>query len=89
MYIVRFSGSDSQEAWNRCQDIVKELSQAHIDRIVVSSFTSAVDRADECLKPVLHILCALHALWTIQGLAFQLSQHCVRDSPGQRTWGSS
>ncbi len=60
-------GQDSFTVFNECQDHVLEAARAHVDRIVLEAFTSAVERAEDGpVKEALAKLCDLYALWTIE-----------------------
>lgn len=56
-------GLEVQVALNECQDHLLETARAHVDRLVLESFTAAVDREeDEGVGAVLDKLCQLYAL---------------------------
>ena len=93
--IQRFSHLSSFEAWNKCLDVAIELAKAYIDRKVVALFSAAIETADPNIRPMLHALCSLHALWTIQGAFYRPHtpnvhiKRCTHDtSLFQRIWAS-
>lgn len=53
-------------AWNEALDIADSLARAHVDRQVISAFAAVIDKADKGLQPILHALCSLYALSSIQ-----------------------
>jgi acyl-CoA oxidase len=60
-------GGDSFDAFVDVQDHLLTLARAHAERLVLRSFQAAVDRtADEQLKSVLRLQCALYALSRIE-----------------------
>ncbi|MEP6666652.1 MAG: acyl-CoA dehydrogenase [Nocardioidaceae bacterium] len=59
-------GSDPFEVFASCQDHVVSMARAHVERMVLGSFVTSVQRADEAIRPVLEQLCQLHALATIE-----------------------
>jgi acyl-CoA oxidase len=59
-------GIDSFQALNECQDHALALAQAHVERIVLERFATAVDGCpDPRAAATLKILCDLFALWRI------------------------
>ncbi|MBB2988164.1 acyl-CoA dehydrogenase family protein [Terracoccus luteus] len=60
-------GVDAFEAFNSCQDHLVEAANAHVDRLVLESFATAVERCDDPdVARVLGRVCDLHALSTIE-----------------------
>ncbi|MBV9097914.1 MAG: acyl-CoA dehydrogenase family protein [Frankiaceae bacterium] len=56
-------GGDAFEVFNASQDHVLAVARAHIDRIVLEAFVSAIDRCEDPeLSKVLDLVCDLHAL---------------------------
>jgi acyl-CoA oxidase len=56
-------GQDPFDVFNSAQDHVLAAARAHIDRVVLELFAEAVDACeDEEAKPLLDLLCNLHAL---------------------------
>ncbi|MFN2527060.1 MAG: acyl-CoA dehydrogenase, partial [Actinomycetota bacterium] len=61
------AGDDAFAVFNRAQDHVLAMAQAHIDRIVLESFVAAIDRcSDAAVASLLGKVCDLHALATIE-----------------------
>lgn len=61
------AGDDAFDVFNRAQDHVLMTAQAHIDRIVLESFVTAIDRCEDAeVVDLLNKVCDLHALWTIE-----------------------
>lgn len=61
------SGLSVQQAFLKCQNHLIELAKAHVDRIVLDSFTKAESScSEESLKPVLAQLRSLYALNNIE-----------------------
>jgi acyl-CoA oxidase len=61
------SGLSVQQAFLKCQNHLIELAKAHVDRIVLDSFTKAESScSEESLKPVLAKLRSLYALNNIE-----------------------
>jgi acyl-CoA oxidase len=62
------AGDDAFEVFNRCQDHVIAAGRAHVDRVVLEAFQTAVQAAPEGEPQArLKELCDLHALATIEG----------------------
>jgi acyl-CoA oxidase len=60
-------GQDSFTVFNECQDHVLEAARAHVDRLMLESFVTAVDRCEEGpQRDALSALCDLYALSTIE-----------------------
>ncbi|RZU19950.1 acyl-coenzyme A oxidase [Kribbella rubisoli] len=60
------AGDEPFEVFNRCQDHVIAAGRAHVDRVVLEAFQSAVQHAPEEIKQRLQHLYDLHALATIE-----------------------
>jgi acyl-CoA oxidase len=61
------SGADQFDVFNECQDHVLTAARAHIDRLILESFTRAVDSCeDEEMAKLLDSLRRLHALALIE-----------------------
>ncbi|WUJ73264.1 acyl-CoA dehydrogenase family protein [Kribbella soli] len=60
------AGDEPFEVFNRCQDHVIAAGRAHVDRVVLEAFQSAVLDAPEEIKQRLKDLYDLHALSTIE-----------------------
>jgi acyl-CoA oxidase len=60
------AGDEPFEVFNRCQDHVIAAGRAHVDRVVLEAFQSAVLDAPEEIKQRLKDLYDLHALATIE-----------------------
>ncbi|HZX04560.1 acyl-CoA dehydrogenase [Kribbella sp.] len=76
------AGDDAFDVFNRCQDHVIAAGRAHVDRVVLEAFQSAVQAAPEEIRPVLHDLYDLHALVTIEAERAWYLEH-GRLSPGR------
>ncbi|TCC11167.1 acyl-CoA dehydrogenase [Kribbella soli] len=76
------AGDDPFDVFNRCQDHVIAAGRAHVDRIVVEAFQTAVRNAPEEIRPRLQDLYDLHALATIEGERAWYLEH-GRLSPGR------
>jgi acyl-CoA oxidase len=61
------SDSDPFDVFNDAQDHVLRAGRAHIDRLVLDAFATAIDRcADPAAKALLNEVCDLYALSTIE-----------------------
>ncbi len=76
------AGDDPFDVFNRCQDHVIAAGRAHVDRIVLEAFQTAVRNAPEEIRPRLHDLYDLHALATIEAERAWYLEH-GRLSPGR------
>ncbi|HEY3508764.1 MAG TPA: acyl-CoA dehydrogenase [Kribbella sp.] len=76
------AGDDAFDVFNRCQDHVIAAGRAHVDRVVLEAFQSAVQEAPDELRPVLQDLYDLHALVTIEAERAWYLEH-GRLSPGR------
>ncbi|NUR94615.1 MAG: acyl-CoA oxidase, partial [Kribbellaceae bacterium] len=76
------AGDDAFDVFNRCQDHVIAAGRAHVDRVVLEAFQSAVRDAPEEIQPVLHDVYDLHALSTIEAERAWYLEH-GRLSPGR------
>ncbi|WP_141855513.1 acyl-CoA dehydrogenase [Kribbella jejuensis] len=76
------AGIDAFEVFNRCQDHVIAAGRAHVDRVVLEAFQSAVRDAPEEVQPVLQDVYDLHALSTIEAERAWYLEH-GRLSPGR------
>ncbi|GAA1550889.1 acyl-CoA dehydrogenase [Kribbella hippodromi] len=76
------AGDDPFDVFNRCQDHVIAAGRAHVDRVVLEAFQSAVRDAPEEVQPSLHDLYDLHALTTIEAERAWYLEH-GRLSPGR------
>ncbi|MBB5982553.1 acyl-CoA dehydrogenase [Kribbella solani] len=76
------AGDDAFDVFNRCQDHVIAAGRAHVDRVVLEAFQSAVRDAPEEVQPWLHDLYDLHALTTIEAERAWYLEH-GRLSPGR------
>ncbi len=59
-------GADPFDVFASCQDHVVAMARAHAERMVLGSFVTSIDRADETIRPLLRQVCQLHALATIE-----------------------
>ena len=56
-------GGDAFDVFNSAQDHVLAAARAHVDRIVLEAFVSAIDRCEDPeLRRLLDLVCDLHAL---------------------------
>ncbi|WP_410786191.1 acyl-CoA dehydrogenase [Kribbella sp. C-35] len=76
------AGDDPFDVFNRCQDHVIAAGRAHVDRIVLEAFQSAVRNAPEEIRPQLQDVYDLHALATIEAERAWYLEH-GRLSPGR------
>ena len=76
------AGDDAFDVFNRCQDHVIAAGRAHVDRVVLEAFQSAVRDAPEEVQPLLHDVYDLHALSTIEAERAWYLEH-GRLSPGR------
>ncbi|NIK56095.1 acyl-CoA dehydrogenase [Kribbella shirazensis] len=76
------AGDDPFDVFNRCQDHVIAAGRAHVDRVVLEAFDSAVRNAPEEIRPRLRDLYDLHALATIEAERAWYLEH-GRLSPGR------
>ncbi|MFF0265441.1 acyl-CoA dehydrogenase [Kribbella sp. NPDC004536] len=76
------AGDDAFDVFNRCQDHVIAAGRAHVDRVVLEAFQSAVRDAPEEVQPLLHDVYDLHALFTIEAERAWYLEH-GRLSPGR------
>lgn len=76
------AGDDPFDVFNRCQDHVIAAGRAHVDRIVLEAFQSAVRNAPEEIRPRLQDLYDLHAVATIEAERAWYLEH-GRLSPGR------
>ncbi|WP_370327987.1 acyl-CoA dehydrogenase [Euzebya sp.] len=64
---IQSDGGDPFEVFNDCQDHVLAAARAHIDRLVLEAFVTAVGEVEEGpAREVLEQLCELHALSVIE-----------------------
>ncbi|MEV6269716.1 acyl-CoA dehydrogenase [Kribbella sp. NPDC051936] len=76
------AGDEPFEVFNRCQDHVIAAGRAHVDRVVLEAFQSAVRNAPDEIRPRLQELYDLHALATIEAERAWYLEH-GRLSPGR------
>jgi acyl-CoA oxidase len=76
------AGDEPFDVFNRCQDHVIAAGRAHVDRVVLEAFQSAVQNAPDEIRPRLRDLCDLHALATIEAERAWYLEH-GRLSPGR------
>jgi acyl-CoA oxidase len=76
------AGDDPFDVFNRCQDHVIAAGRAHVDRIVLEAFQTAVRNAPEEIRPRLQDVYDLHALATIEAERAWYLEH-GRLSPGR------
>lgn len=76
------AGDDPFDVFNRCQDHVIAAGRAHVDRIVLEAFQTAVRNAPEEIRPQLQDVYDLHALATIEAERAWYLEH-GRLSPGR------
>ena len=76
------AGDEPFDVFNRCQDHVIAAGRAHVDRIVLEAFQSAVRNAPEEIRPRLQDVYDLHALATIEAERAWYLEH-GRLSPGR------
>ncbi|GAA3139696.1 acyl-CoA dehydrogenase [Kribbella aluminosa] len=76
------AGDDAFDVFNRCQDHVIAAGRAHVDRVVLEAFQSAVQNAPDEIRPALQDLYDLHALVTIESERAWYLEH-GRLSPGR------
>jgi acyl-CoA oxidase len=60
------AGDEPFDVFNRCQDHVIAAGRAHVDRVVLEAFQSAVRNAPDEIRPRLQEVYDLHALSTIE-----------------------
>ncbi|MFC9693530.1 acyl-CoA dehydrogenase [Kribbella sp. NPDC056951] len=60
------AGDEAFDVFNRCQDHVIAAGRAHVDRVVLEAFQTAVQGAPEEIQEVLKDVYDLHALSTIE-----------------------
>ncbi|TCC15864.1 acyl-CoA dehydrogenase [Kribbella sindirgiensis] len=76
------AGDDPFDVFNRCQDHVIAAGRAHVDRIVLEAFQTAVRNAPDEIRPQLQDVYDLHALATIEAERAWYLEH-GRLSPGR------
>ncbi|MFF0339782.1 acyl-CoA dehydrogenase [Kribbella sp. NPDC004875] len=76
------AGDEPFEVFNRCQDHVIAAGRAHVDRVVLEAFQSAVRNAPAEIRPLLQDVYDLHALVTIESERAWYLEH-GRLSPGR------
>ncbi|MFG1909303.1 acyl-CoA dehydrogenase [Kribbella sp. NPDC048928] len=76
------AGDDPFDVFNRCQDHVIAAGRAHVDRIVLEAFQSAVRNAPDEVRPLLQDVYDLHAVATIEAERAWYLEH-GRLSPGR------
>jgi len=76
------AGDEPFDVFNRCQDHVIAAGRAHVDRVVLEAFQSAVRNAPDEIRPRLQELYDLHALATIEAERAWYLEH-GRLSPGR------
>ena len=76
------AGDEPFDVFNRCQDHVIAAGRAHVDRVVLEAFQSAVRNAPDEIRPRLQELYYLHALATIEAERAWYLEH-GRLSPGR------
>jgi acyl-CoA oxidase len=76
------AGDDPFDVFNRCQDHVIAAGRAHVDRVVLEAFQSAVRNAPDEIKAQLQDVYDLHALVTIEAERAWYLEH-GRLSPGR------
>ncbi|MET9273659.1 acyl-CoA dehydrogenase [Kribbella sp. NPDC003557] len=76
------AGDEPFDVFNRCQDHVIAAGRAHVDRVVLEAFQSAVRNAPDNVRPRLQELYDLHALATIEAERAWYLEH-GRLSPGR------
>ncbi|TCO30360.1 acyl-coenzyme A oxidase [Kribbella steppae] len=76
------AGDEPFEVFNRCQDHVIAAGRAHVDRIVLEAFQTAVQNAPEEIGEKLKDVYDLHALATIEAERAWYLEH-GRLSPGR------
>ncbi|WP_350280587.1 acyl-CoA dehydrogenase [Kribbella sp. HUAS MG21] len=76
------AGDDPFDVFNRCQDHVIAAGRAHVDRVVLEAFQSAVRNAPAEIREGLRDLYDLHALATIEAERAWYLEH-GRLSPGR------
>ncbi|MFG1816078.1 acyl-CoA dehydrogenase [Kribbella sp. NPDC049174] len=76
------AGDEPFEVFNRCQDHVIAAGRAHVDRIVLEAFQTAVQNAPEEIREQLKDVYDLHALATIEAERAWYLEH-GRLSPGR------
>lgn len=76
------AGDEPFDVFNRCQDHVIAAGRAHVDRVVLEAFQSAVRNAPDEIRPRLQELYDLHALATIETERAWYLEH-GRLSPGR------
>ncbi len=59
-------GMSSYEAFNDCQDHLLTMANAHVEHVILKSFSEAVDEVEEGLRPTLTLLRDLFALSRIE-----------------------
>lgn len=64
--LKRLSKHSVFDSWNLCEDIVSELAKASMDRQILETFIENVEKCEGDLRIVLHLLCSLYALHTIE-----------------------
>ncbi len=76
------AGDEPFDVFNRCQDHVIAAGKAHVDRVVLEAFQSAVQNAPEEIRDQLKDVYDLHALATIEAERAWYLEH-GRLSPGR------
>ncbi|MGW7679276.1 acyl-CoA dehydrogenase family protein [Kribbella sp. NPDC054772] len=76
------AGDEPFDVFNRCQDHVIAAGRAHVDRVVLEAFQSAVRNAPADIRPLLQDVYDLHALVTIESERAWYLEH-GRLSPGR------
>jgi acyl-CoA oxidase len=76
------AGDEPFEVFNRCQDHVIAAGRAHVDRVVLEAFQTAVQEAPEEIRESLKDVYDLHALVTIEAERAWYLEH-GRLSPGR------
>jgi acyl-CoA oxidase len=76
------AGDEPFDVFNRCQDHVIAAGRAHVDRVVLEAFQTAVQNAPEEIRDQLRDVYDLHALATIEAERAWYLEH-GRLSPGR------
>jgi acyl-CoA oxidase len=76
------AGDEPFDVFNRCQDHVIAAGKAHVDRVVLEAFQTAVQNAPEEIRDQLKDVYDLHALATIEAVRAWYLEH-GRLSPGR------
>ncbi|MDQ6606897.1 MAG: acyl-CoA dehydrogenase family protein, partial [Actinomycetota bacterium] len=73
---------DSFEVFRAVQDHAANAARAHMDTVILEAFSRAIDDCqDDSIKPVLGLLCDLHALYNLEADKGFFQEHGRLSSP--------